>query len=320
LAIEILYLITTTLTKISILTFYQRITSSLISKPFKICVWASILFVAAYGITFVFVLLFTCWPVEAYWYRFTTSWLKTHTYKCHDELVTLLVIISISTAQDFVACILPMFIIHKLTLPFRQKFALIVIFGIGALTCGVGALRIHWAHRVFYYVRNGDPTYDISWEALGSWVSTAVEANLTVICASAPALKAYCRCLNSSRQDERSFGWYTKHPSSRGSSKSWFSKSSQTAKSWVCCFWGERDEVSEAGRGANWGRRDEDGRLEYRMASGRTQPRTLDPGDDDDAAAAENSAYRKEAAMEAEQQRGSSVAPILNSAGENQSS
>jgi hypothetical protein len=59
-------------------------------------------------------------------------------------------------------------------------------------TCATGALRIHYAHRVYYYTKlNPSPTYDISWEALGSWVSTSLEANLAVICASAPALKVY---------------------------------------------------------------------------------------------------------------------------------
>lgn len=90
-----------------------------------------IIVVAAWGITFVFVLLFTCWPVEAYWYRFTVSWLKTNTYKCHDEVVALVIIISIGTFQDFFTCILPMFFVRKLRLPLRTKLALAGIFLIG---------------------------------------------------------------------------------------------------------------------------------------------------------------------------------------------
>lgn len=145
---EIIYLASTTLTKLSILLFYRRITNSVISRPLLIAIWASIIFgrsilrtllghiltmniVAAYGITFILVLIFTCDPVEAYWYRFTVSWLETHKYKCTDELVTLIVIITISTAQDFIACLLPMFVVRKLRLPFRQKLALSGIFLVG---------------------------------------------------------------------------------------------------------------------------------------------------------------------------------------------
>jgi hypothetical protein len=115
--------------------------------------------------------------------------MRTHTWKCHDEVQTLMIIISLSTFQDLIACILPMFVVQKLRLPFRQKLALAAVFLLGLGTCATGALRIHYAHRVYYYTKlNPSPTYDISWEALGSWVSTSLEANLAVICASAPAL------------------------------------------------------------------------------------------------------------------------------------
>ncbi|KAH7371401.1 hypothetical protein BKA66DRAFT_469728 [Pyrenochaeta sp. MPI-SDFR-AT-0127] len=214
LAMEIIYLASTTLTKISILTFYRRITVSGLSRPLLIAVWASIIFVAGYGISFIMVLIFTCSPVEAYWYRFTTSWLRTNKYKCHDEIATLIAIISISTLQDFIACLLPMFVVRKLRLPVRQKLALAAVFLVGLATCAIGALRVHYAHKVYYYTKlNPSATYDISWEALGSWVSTAVETNLAIICASAPALKVYfAKWLKPTDPEMRSFGWYNERP------------------------------------------------------------------------------------------------------------
>lgn len=87
--------------------------------------------VAAYGITFIIVLIFTCSPVEAYWFRFSVPWLKTHKYTCTDEVATLMVIIVLSTVQDFIACLLPMFVVLKLRLPFRQKIALAGVFLVG---------------------------------------------------------------------------------------------------------------------------------------------------------------------------------------------
>jgi hypothetical protein len=77
-------------------------------------------------------------------------------------------------------------------------------------TCATGALRIHYAHRVYYYTKlNPSPTYDISWEALGSWVATSVEANVAVICASAPALKVYWGpWFGTGQSAPRTFGWY----------------------------------------------------------------------------------------------------------------
>jgi hypothetical protein len=63
---------------------------------------------------------------------------------------------------------------------------------------------------VYYYTKiNPSPTYDISWDALGSWVATAVETNVSIICASAPALNAYFRgWFGVEGYHERSFGWY----------------------------------------------------------------------------------------------------------------
>jgi hypothetical protein len=187
--------------------------------------------VALYGPATILALIFTCDPVEAYWYRFTTSWLRTHKYKCVDEVSYLVAVITISTAQDFLACILPMFVVYKLRLPFRQKIGLACVFLLGLAyvllytpslllqpsspisVCATGALRIHYAHSLLYYTKiNPSPTYDISWQALGSWVSTAVETNVAMICASVPALNAYCKGwfgLTTGYQ-ERSFGWYGK--------------------------------------------------------------------------------------------------------------
>jgi hypothetical protein len=101
-------------------------------------------------------------------------------------------------------------------------------------TCATGALRVHYAHRVFYYVKTNSPTYDITWEALGAWTSTAVEANLAVICASAPTLKAYCHCFdNNSHAEQRSFNWYHGHTITVNSKESRFKKASREL---LCCF------------------------------------------------------------------------------------
>jgi len=210
LAIEIIYISSTTLTKISIFTFYRRITTSVINRKFIIAVWASIAFIAVYGVSSILALVFTCSPVEAYWYRFTASWLKSHKYTCHDEFLALIIIISTSTMQYLIACLLPMLVVAKLRLPMRQKIGLSAVFLIGLGTCGLGALRIHYAHRVYYYTKlHPSPTYDISWEALISWVATAAEANLAVVWACTPALKVYFpRWLNDSAPEVRTFGWY----------------------------------------------------------------------------------------------------------------
>lgn len=211
-AMEVIYLATSTFTKLSILTFYRRLTSSVLSRPLLITIWASIIFVAAFGPACILALIFTCSPVEAYWYRFTVSWLRTHKYHCTDEVAYLVAVITISTVQDFIACLLPLFVVCKLRLPMRQKLGLAFVFLLGFAVCATGALRINLAHKVLYYTQiNPSPTYDISWDALASWVSTAVETNVAIICASLPALNAYFKgWFGVTGFEEREFGWYNR--------------------------------------------------------------------------------------------------------------
>jgi len=52
-------------------------------------------------------------------------------------------------------------------------------------TCVCGVMRTYYAIYVYYY------TYDITWWAWYGWIWTALEAQLGVICACAPALKGF---------------------------------------------------------------------------------------------------------------------------------
>ncbi|KAF1996320.1 hypothetical protein P154DRAFT_498638 [Amniculicola lignicola CBS 123094] len=187
LVIEILYLTSTSLIKISILCFYRRITSGSISKVFVYWVWGSIVFVIVYCITFIFTIVFSCVPVEGYWHMFDLAWRLKHELKCHNEGAEIVSVVVISTLQDFVICALPIVLVWNLQIPRRQKAALIGIFGLGLLTCVCGIMRTYYAIYVYYF------TYDITWWANPGWVWTALEADLGVICASAPALKIFFR-------------------------------------------------------------------------------------------------------------------------------
>ncbi|OCK80245.1 hypothetical protein K432DRAFT_298128 [Lepidopterella palustris CBS 459.81] len=186
-AIEALYICATCPTKISILCFYRRMASGTISKTFIYGVWASIAFVIFYGIAFLLTLVFTCTPVLAFWHVVDPVWSTTHKFSCHNEAVEVLSSAIVSIIQDMIACALPVMLVWKLQLPRRQKFAIMGIFAIGLLTCVSGIMRIYYIQYVYFH------TYDITWASLPGWAWTAIEADLAVICASAPALKVFFR-------------------------------------------------------------------------------------------------------------------------------
>ncbi|KAH7128806.1 hypothetical protein B0J11DRAFT_279797 [Dendryphion nanum] len=187
LAIEFLYIVSTSLIKISILCFYRRITSGSISRTFVFWVWASIIFVICYCIGFTLAITFTCSPVAGYWRFFDVAWRLQNEMKCRNEGAIIVTVVVVSTVQDFVICALPVFLVWNLQISKRQKVALIGIFGLGLLTCVCGIMRTYYAIYVYYY------TYDITWIAYYGWIWTALEADLGVICASAPALKVFFR-------------------------------------------------------------------------------------------------------------------------------
>lgn len=130
-AIEVTYMVSTSLIKISILCFYRRITNGSISKTFVYLVWIFIVFVVVYCVVFTFVIIFSCSPVEGYWHLFDIMWRLQNEVKCHNEGAEIVSVVVVSTLQDLFICALPIFLVWNLHIPRRQKAALIGIFGLG---------------------------------------------------------------------------------------------------------------------------------------------------------------------------------------------
>ncbi|KAH7347023.1 hypothetical protein BKA66DRAFT_477831 [Pyrenochaeta sp. MPI-SDFR-AT-0127] len=186
LAIELHYLISSSFVKISILCFYRRITGSL-TNAFVRWVWASIIICILYGVLFTLALVFLCTPPAGFIHLFDKVWRAQHKMHCRNEGALIIACAVVGTIQDFVICLLPMFLVWKLKMPTRQKLALCGIFGLGLITCVCGILRTYYSVVVYHY------TYDISWYAYYGWTWTCLEIDLGVICGSAPALKVFFR-------------------------------------------------------------------------------------------------------------------------------
>lgn len=148
-SIELTYLVSTTLIKISILCFYRRITGSL-QNAFVKWVWGAIISTAIYGIVFSFLILFTCTPVIGYFHLFDLKWRMKNEVSCRDEGAIVVACAIISTIQDLVITLLPVFLVWNLRMPKRQKAALCGIFGLGVITSVCGMLRTYYATYVYY--------------------------------------------------------------------------------------------------------------------------------------------------------------------------
>lgn len=187
LSIEILYLAATTLIKISILCFYRRLASGALSKIFLYCVQSSIAIFALHGVIFSLVIIFSYSPIEGFWHLFDIPWRLRNHLTSLDEGAIIVAVTVMGTIHDIIVCALPIILVWNLRMPRRQKVGLVFIFGAGVLCCLCGVMRTYYAIYVYYY------TYDITWWAHDGWVWTALEAQLGIICASAPALKVFLR-------------------------------------------------------------------------------------------------------------------------------
>ncbi|RYN53376.1 hypothetical protein AA0114_g4435 [Alternaria tenuissima] len=183
-AIELNYMLSTTLVKVSILCFYRRIGDRL-TNQFIYWVYGTIVFCIVYGIVFTFAIVFTCTPVVGFFRLFDIAWRLQNELTCRNEGALIVACAAISSVQDFIICMLPILLIWNLKIGKRQKMGLCAIFGLGMITCICGILRTFYATKLYYF------TYDITWTAYSGWVWTTLEAQLAVICASVPSLKVF---------------------------------------------------------------------------------------------------------------------------------
>jgi len=200
-------MLSSSMTKISVLLFYKRLAHGTISNRFLYAVYAAIAFVIAYYVTFNLTLYLHCRPFHAFWKQVDLEWYFKHQgrFTCSSESADLIAASVVSITQDFIAVGLPMVLFWRLRVSIKQRFALAIVFGVGILyvyflcssdpylhksnccdSVGIcGIFRLLFIIKIYYR------TYDMTWESYWAWIWFVVEAHSAVICASAPALYSF---------------------------------------------------------------------------------------------------------------------------------
>jgi hypothetical protein len=121
--------------KVSILLFYRRVSSEVVTPIFRWVLRCAIAFVVATHIVILLVVALSCRPLSAFWWQVDFDWELTHKegvdYVCAQEALIYICSISFVAVQDFMTVALPMSIFWRLSLPFRQKVALSILFSVG---------------------------------------------------------------------------------------------------------------------------------------------------------------------------------------------
>jgi hypothetical protein len=185
-AIQVTFLISTGCTKCSILFFYRRLTKGTYNKRWVIAIIAAAVVTAAYSAVFVFMLIFACSPTEAYWKSFNLTYLATEEFSCGDTRYANILSGALSIASDLWSVLLPCLMLRNFDAPRRQKIALNCIFSLGLLVVAAGSVRT-------YYLEKLGHTLDLTWVGFDVYIWAQLEVQLSLICASAPALRALFR-------------------------------------------------------------------------------------------------------------------------------
>lgn len=183
------------LTKTSIIVFYLSVMSEDVDPVFKWCNWITLALTNITGTALTFLNIFQCRPISAgYEYPGPPN------PKCTDIVTLYLSSAPVNIITDLALLLLPMPILTGLRLPKKQKIILIVTFSAGAFVAVVDVIRIAYLQeaaisRLSVKTDGGTATgrivesTDFTWYASLSFMWSAIEVNIGLICACVPSLK-----------------------------------------------------------------------------------------------------------------------------------
>jgi len=183
-AAQVTFLISTGCTKCSILLFYRRLQKGTFNKLWQYCIYAAIAFTVAYVLGFILVLVFSCSPTEANWKSANPNYRRK--YSCVDTRWENLISGTLSVVSDAYAVLLPCLMLRNFDVSKRQKIALNIIFSLGLIVVAAGAVRTYYFDHLWH-------TYDLTYAGFDVLIWAQLELQLSLICASAPALRVFFR-------------------------------------------------------------------------------------------------------------------------------
>jgi fucose permease len=176
-------------TKTSILLFYLTLSKG--NKIFRYATYGTLFVVNAAGLALTFLNIFQCHPFSA---TFQTPIPDNAT--CQDIITLYLSSAPVNIITDLAILFLPMPILTAMRLPKKQKMILVITFGVGFFVAVVDVIRIVYlqdaALNSFQEGGNGQNQRnqtDVSWYASLSFMWSAVEVNIGIMCANVPGLK-----------------------------------------------------------------------------------------------------------------------------------
>ncbi|KAF3770175.1 hypothetical protein M406DRAFT_232296, partial [Cryphonectria parasitica EP155] len=178
LASQLLFDLSTTLTKLSMLSLIYRVVS-IDNSRYRYIVIAVAAFVSLDGLIFFILVTFhEHSPVSAYWT------LSIEPQMCINQPKHLLAAGCINTITDFIIVLIPIPYVRRLKLPRKQQIIVGSLFAGGVFVTAAGAVR-----TAVTFMSYDDPNKDLTWNSISVLIVSALELHIGIICASIPSIK-----------------------------------------------------------------------------------------------------------------------------------
>lgn len=234
-AAKLLFTLASFFTRQSLLCFYYRLVSDSGMQKFRIALHISNLFNLCVCISFIFLTIFQCIPVKAYW-------IYPPSGNCSDEGKTTLGAGVINCVADLLITTLPIPMVMRLKMRSRQRLAVVSLLALGFIVTIAGIVRTFFIWIAFM------ASYDETWFSYPLWIAAAVEIDLAVITACAPSLRpliaTYARPLVTSISKRSRAG--TQEPSGEASRQLDFGSQGRGAKNGKALETIEMEQIAES--------------------------------------------------------------------------
>ncbi|RYP42898.1 hypothetical protein DL770_011940 [Monosporascus sp. CRB-9-2] len=172
--VNIFYMLSTDLAKISLLFFYLQLSPDL---RYGILIRTLVAAFALYALAYTLISIFACHPIYASW-----DLTAMQTAACVDKGKFFLAASIANVAMDLIILVLPLPIVVPLRIPRRQKISLMLLFATGSFVIVVAIYNCVLTTKLF---SSEDYTWNLSYEL--SWMYTELAA--CIICASGSSIK-----------------------------------------------------------------------------------------------------------------------------------
>ncbi|EXL72588.1 hypothetical protein FOPG_11859 [Fusarium oxysporum f. sp. conglutinans race 2 54008] len=167
----ILYLVSLGAIKTTLLCQYYR---AFAINKMRTVLLVAIVFVSAWSISQIFLNIFICTPIAAFWDRAVEG-------KCIPRNPTWYITAAGNIATDIMIIVLPFPVVIKLNLARRQRFVLLGVFCVGFLTCAISMIRMGYL----------DIKEDLTWVNVESACWSFTELCCGLLCACVPTLRPF---------------------------------------------------------------------------------------------------------------------------------